>query len=143
MAEGETPPVLVASPQDDVREVLARVVETGGLDAVRLDADDDVVEAVVNSRAGAVICDLGGANLTVLRALRERPEEAAASVRVIVIGTGPAGGRLAWQAGADGYLLRPFHARDLQAALAEAFALDDDGRAARRSPGVPSPTASA
>jgi DNA-binding NtrC family response regulator len=124
--------VLVAHPDAQVREVLARVVELTGRTATRLDPDTDVAEAVVASGAIAVVLDLGSANLGALQAIRARPEPAATSTCVLVIGTGPAGGRLAWQAGADGFLVRPFHSRDLQTALIDALARDDAARLASR-----------
>ncbi len=132
--------VVVACGDDDGREVLARVAEAAGLRAVRLDAELDVAEAVVAGGADAVVLDLGAANLEVLARLRARPDDAAQAARVVVVGTGPAGGRLAWQAGADAFLARPFHARDLQAALHDALAVrDGDDRLARRSAGAATP----
>lgn len=124
--------VLVASTDPDAREVMARVLESASLDAVRLPAAESVPDAVVSSRPAGLLLDLGAVNLETLRAVRERDEPAAARVRVVVIGTGPAGGRLAWQAGADGYLVRPFHADDLVASLRDALALDEAARVTRR-----------
>jgi len=133
--DGGAPTVLVAQSDPQVREVLARVIEAAGLSAVRLEPSADVAGAVGNSGAAGLVLDLGAGNLAALQAVRSGSEPAATDVRVVVIGTGPSGGRLAWQAGADGFLARPFHARDLQAALTDALDLDDDGRAARRSVG--------
>ena len=132
MADGSTASILVANPDEAVREVVARVVETVGLDAVRLAADADVAEAVVHSGADGAVLDLGAASLAALQALRARPEPAGTAARVVVIGTGPANGRLAWQAGADGFLVRPFHARDLQAALTDALGRPEAERASHR-----------
>lgn len=131
--------VLVANPDEQVREVIARVVEAAGLEAVRLEPGADVVEAVVVSRADGLVLDLGAGNLAALESLRGRSEDAAAAACVVVIGTGPAGGRLAWRSGADGFLARPFHARDLQAALTEALSVDAEGRVARRLAAVEAP----
>ena len=128
--------IMVACVDPDIREVLARVVETANLEAVRLEPETDVAEAVVTARSAGLVLDLGAGNQAALRTLRERSEDAAQQARVIVIGTGPAGGRLAWQGGADGYLVRPFHARELQQALTETLALDDAGREARRQAGT-------
>ncbi|QXC59920.1 hypothetical protein KSP35_16275 [Aquihabitans sp. G128] len=131
MGDGSTT-ILVANPDEAVREVVARVVETVGLDAVRLAPDADLADAVVHSGATGAVLDLGPDNLAALEALRARTEPGATGARVVVIGTGPANGRLAWQAGADGFLVRPFHARELQAALTEALARPDADRAAHR-----------
>ncbi|HEX2578001.1 MAG TPA: hypothetical protein VHK88_16760 [Aquihabitans sp.] len=136
MGDAGSQPILVANPDEQVREVVARVVEAGGHEVVRLEPAADVTAAVVSSSAAGLVLDLGAANLAALQALRAEGSAAATDVRVVVIGTGPAGGRLAWQAGADGFLVRPFHARDLQAAVAEALAADDGARQARRTAGA-------
>lgn len=117
--------VYVACPDDTVREVLARVVEAGGHTATRGDGD---AAAITASGAQAVVLDLGPATQDVLGALRAAGDEQ----RVVVIGTGPAGARLAWQAGADGYLVRPFDAEQLQAAIDAALTADGAARAAAR-----------
>lgn len=124
--------VLVASTDADACEVMARVVETASFDAIRLPPASSVTDAVVNSRPAGLLLDLGATNLETLRAVRDRSEAAAAQVRIVVIGTGPAGGRLAWQAGADGYLVRPFHAADLVAAFRDALARDEPARVSHR-----------
>lgn len=133
MGDGGAATVLVAQPDPQVREVVARVVEAAGMAAVRLDSTADVAGAAATSGASAVVLDLGSGNLTALQAMRADDGPTGAEVAVVVIGTGPAGGRLAWQAGADAFLVRPFHARDLQGALTDVLALDDASRVARRS----------
>ena len=120
--------VLVANPDEQVRELVARVVEDGGHEAVRLDPEADVATAVTASAAAAVVLDLGAGNLDALNAVRT----VSAETRVIVLDTGPAGGRLAWNAGADGFLVRPFHARELQAQVTDALERDEVARAALR-----------
>jgi CheY-like chemotaxis protein len=154
--------VVVANPDEDAREVVARVVEAGGLTAVRVASAAEVPDAVAAAGGGAgatgvigVILDLGPANLQALEALRagdgrtddgrkddgagdgrtddgRKDDGAGDGPRVVVLGTGPANGRLALRAGADGYLVRPFHARDLRATLADALARPDAERATWR-----------
>jgi DNA-binding response OmpR family regulator len=123
---------LVASTDEPVCEILARVVETAGFEAVRLDVGIDVVDAMVVAGAHGLLLDLGSHNQATLEALRARPESGPADAKVIVIGTGPAGGRLAWGAGADGFLVRPFPATELEATLREIVGLDPEQRQARR-----------
>ncbi|MBX3286708.1 MAG: hypothetical protein R2746_18220 [Acidimicrobiales bacterium] len=129
---GSRPPVLIASPDESVREVLARLVETAGHEAVRLDPTVDVPDAVVATSAGGLVLDLGAANQSVLEAVRARTEATAANVRIVVIGSGPAGGRLALNAGADGFLVRPFPAADLQGAIDDALGRSEVARHAWR-----------
>ena len=125
---GSEPPILIASPDEQVREVLARLVEASGLETVRLDPAVDIPDAVVATIAAGLVLDMGASNQSVLEAIRRRTETTAANVRVIVIGSGPAGGRLALQAGADGFLVRPFRATDLQAAVTDALGRSEAGR---------------
>lgn len=124
--------VVVANPDEAAREVIARVVEAGGLDAVRLDPGTDPADAVLASRADALVLDLGAANLDAVVALRQRTEPAATAVRILVLGAGPATGRLALQSGADAFLSRPFHADDLHLALNDALARPEPERSAWR-----------
>lgn len=124
--------VVVANPDEAAREVIARVVETGGFDAVRLEPGSDPVDAVLASRADAVVLDLGADNLDIIIGLRQRTEAAAAAARVVVLGAGPATGRRALQSGADAYLQRPFHADELRAALTDALARPEPERSAWR-----------
>lgn len=109
--------VVVANADDDAREVVARVVEGAGFEAARVATAGDVTSS--SGSATAVVLDLGTEGLEVLRSLRTSD---GTEVPVVVVGTGPAGGRLALQAGADGFLVRPFHARELQTALTDAVA---------------------
>ncbi len=129
MSTAATGTVVVANADDDAREVVARVVEGAGFDVVRVSSGGEVPAAA--GSAVAVVADLGADGLDVVRTLRSAGG-AAGEVPVLVVGTGPAGGRLALQAGADGFLVRPFHARDLQAAVRDAVARPDAERAAWR-----------
>ncbi len=124
--------VVVANPDESAREVIARVVESGGSDAVRLDPATSPADAVVASQADAAVLDLGADTLDAVAALRQRTEPVAATVRVVVLGAGPATGRLALQAGADAYLQRPFHADELRTAIADALARPEAERSAWR-----------
>ena len=132
MVAGSRSTVLVANTDAAVCEVLARIVEAAGHEAVRVAELDKVAAAVVTAAADALVLDLGPDSLGVLTELRSRAEPLADAVRVAVLGTGPANARLAWQAGADVVLVRPFAAADLQAELAAALARGDVDRWALR-----------
>lgn len=136
MADDAARTILVASQDEAVCEILARVVETAGFEAVRLEVGVDVVDVVVVSAAHGLVLDLGAHNQPTLEALRGRSEPAATEAVAIVIGTGPAGGRLAWAAGADGFLVRPFAATELQTTLREVTGLDLEARRSRRTAGA-------
>ena len=114
--------VVVASADPTVCEVLARVVEAGGYEAVRVTDPTQVVGGVLSAPALALVLDLESANVDQLRALRGGDHPRSTSSRAVVIVSGPANALLAWQADADAVLTRPFRSDDLQAALTEVLA---------------------
>ena len=125
--------VVVANTDETVCEVLARVVEAGGHEAVRVtDAGLRSAARCQSAPADALVLDLGAGNVEQLRALRAGDHPRATESRAIVISTGPANALLAWQAGADAVLTRPFPAEELQAALTEVLGRSTADREATR-----------
>lgn len=124
--------VVVANADQTVCEVLGRVVEAAGHEAVRVTDPAQVTAAVLSAPAEALVLDLGAANVDHLRALRGGDHPRSTSSRAVVIASGPANALLAWQADADAVLTRPFPAEALQAAVAEVIARDPQARAATR-----------
>ncbi|WP_426570837.1 hypothetical protein [Aquihabitans sp. McL0605] len=124
--------VVVANADETVCEVLARVIEAGGHESVRVTDATQVSSAVNSASADAVLLDLGAANVDQLRNLRSEGHPRGSDARAVVISTGPANSLLAWQAGADAVLTRPFKAEELQATLADVLGRTNDARAAIR-----------
>lgn len=124
--------VVVANPDETVCEVLARIVERGGHEAIRVTEAEQVSGAVLSAGADAVVLDLGAPNVDQLRALRSGGSQRGEEVRAVVITTGPATALLAWQVDADAVLTRPFAADALEEVLAAALARSDDDRRALR-----------
>jgi DNA-binding response OmpR family regulator len=124
--------VVVAADDATVGEVLARIIEAAGHEVVRLAAPSGLAEAIASASADGVLLDLGSTTADQLRSLRTGGTERAGSVRAVAICTGPASALLAWQAGADAVLTRPFAAEELRDAMHEVLAAGDDGRQARR-----------
>jgi DNA-binding response OmpR family regulator len=131
-AGGGRATVVVASTDDTVCEVLSRVVEAGGHEAVRVTDPTQVVGGVLSAPAEALVLDLGAGNVDQLRSLRGGDHPRSTSSRAVVIVSGPANALLAWQADADAVLTRPFRAEELQAAVAEAIARAPQDRAPLR-----------
>ena len=131
-ADGSRATVLVANTDAAVCEVVARIVEAAGHEAVRLTEADQIASAVVTAAADAVVLDLGAESLAVLTELRSHHEPVVKAVRVVVLGTGPANARLAWQADADAVLVRPFAATGLQAELASSLERNEAERRSLR-----------
>lgn len=125
--------VVVASAEATVCEVLARVVEAAGHEAVRVTDAGQVSSAVLSAPADAVVLDLGPDNAEQLTALRTGGAQRGIDVRAVVLGSGPANARVAWQEGADAVLTRPFPADLLVQELHDALARSDDARRTVRS----------
>ena len=124
--------VVVACADPTVCEVLGRVVETGGYEAVRVTDDTQVTGAVLSAPAAALVLDLEAANVSQLRALRGGDHPRSTSSRAVVIVSGPANALLAWQADADAVLTRPFRSEELPAAIADALARPPQDRTPAR-----------
>lgn len=134
MTDGSTgrATVVVANPDPTVCEVLARVVEGAGHEAVRVTDPLQITPGVLSAPADALVLDLGPGNVAQLRSLRGGDHPRATQCRVVVISTGPASSLLEWQADADAVITRPFRAEELQAALGEAIARLPQDRTATR-----------
>lgn len=124
--------IVVANADPTVCEVLARVVEAAGYEAVRVTDPAQVVSGVLSAPAVALVLDLGAGNVDQLRALRGGDHPRSTSTRAVVLVEGPANALLAWQADADAVLTRPFAAEALQDALAEVLSREPADRAATR-----------
>lgn len=126
--------VLVVNDDPDVLEVVARAIESAGHGVSRCPDHDAAVGAVTVSSPDLVVIDLPGSGTGVglLESIRTRPEAVVRDTRVLVIGAGPANAAAAWHAGADGFLVRPFHARELAAQIGDIVARPDAARAMHR-----------
>ncbi len=78
------------------------------------------------------VLDLDASAPAVIDTIRAQTAAAVADLRVIVLADGPAVGRRAWAAGADGFLDRPFHHDRLVATLRDVQARPDAAREAVR-----------
>ena len=132
MADAGASTVVVANPDADVCEVLARIIEADGHRAERVTAIEAVTGAVVSAGADVLLLDCGAANLDLLKELRHHDEPLASAVRVIVVGNGPASARLAWQADADAVLNRPFQSTQVGATVRASTERPDAERAGFR-----------
>lgn len=129
---GPSASVVVHSNAADVCEVLARLVEAAGHRALRVTAPSEVTEVVGREGPDAVLLDAGPANLGMVRALRSGAEPSGDELRIVSVEVGPASARLAWNAGVDAVLTRPFPATDVAASLAAVLTRGDGERSAER-----------
>ncbi|MBX3313883.1 MAG: hypothetical protein KF906_06150 [Actinobacteria bacterium] len=120
--------VAVAAGDDTGRDLLLRIVERAGHEPVPITVSADDLGAVASSVPGLALLDLDGEAPAVVAALRGHPDPIVASCRVVVLADGPAVGLRAWQAGADGFLARPFHHDRLIATLRDVLDRPEAGR---------------
>lgn len=107
--------VLVAQPDPDCCELLARVAEAAGHRAVRLaDAEPPaIVDAAVHELALVVVVDTVATSLDDLAAITDAFATRGYPAAVVALVDGPASAERATVAGARRVLCRPFHERDL------------------------------
>lgn len=119
MTEPGAAVVLVALADPDARELIARVVEGARHRAVRLDdgAPRAVVDTAVHELALVVVVDTRSTGIDDIEAITGAFATRGYPATVVVLVDGPATEHRALTAGARHVLCRPFHQRDLLAAL--------------------------
>lgn len=120
--------VAVASSDETGRALLVRIVDRAGHDPVAIAISPDDLGDVTSSVPAVALLDLDGDAPDVVVALRNHRDPLVASCRVVVLADGPAVGLRAWQAGADGFLARPFHHDRLIATLRDVLDRPEAGR---------------
>lgn len=124
-------PVLVVGDDADVVELIARILESAGWPATRTLSHDDAVQElrVASSKLdnstpyAAIVCDFtsGGSSSSLKLLDLIRHDDALEDTAVIILTSTLSNRSYAWQSGADGFLVRPFHADELISAVAEAL----------------------
>ena len=125
------PRVLVVNDEPDACELLNRILLAAGYQVAR--AHDTLqMTAALTDRPHAVILDVSaggiGGNLKLLDTIRGQQDPALAATRVVLCATNASNAMFSWQAGIDAFVLRPFHADELLAELAQVLARGDDDR---------------
>ena len=128
-----TSTVLVVHDDPDGCELLVRILSAVGHQVSRaadfLSMSDQLQDPPV---PGCIVLDVAtggiGGNLKLLDAIRNHRNPDVAGTRVVLVATSDASAMFSWQAGIDGFLLRPFHADDLITTVGEALALSEDDR---------------
>jgi len=127
-----TATVAIAAGDEAARELLLRIVERAGLAAAPLGVSTTDLTALAAAGADLAVLDLDADAPAVVEAVRSHRDAAVAGLRLVVLADGAAVGRRAWQAGADGFLARPFHHDRLVATLRDVLDRPDSARAAVR-----------
>ena len=124
---------LVVVDEDGPRELISRLADRAGHAPTAVDSQASAVEAVERVPPRVVVTLMeGDRGLQVVDNLRtdERPERA--ELPVLVLSDDPDLERKAWEAGADGFLARPFHADEFDRELREILDRTPEDRVAHR-----------
>jgi len=124
--------VLVTCDDRVAAELLARIVRAEGHIVGLADSGGDTVQGLLAHPVHAVVLDLrvagAGGNLVVLDQVRSHHDPAVSGARVLLCAGKGANRLFAWESGIDAYLRRPFHARDLVAAVTAMVERPEDDR---------------
>jgi len=126
--------VAVVNDDDDARELVARIIERDGHTVHRIESAAAALSLLSAGGVNVAVFDLVSAGPAANRNLLSEVRDSmpGAPVRAVLVGRSAGAGLLAWQGGADGFLVRPFHARDLVQAIDEALARPDADREGHR-----------
>lgn len=128
--------VLVAGDQADSNELLRRILAAAGYRTVTAETVDLALTRCSEHLPRAVVVDLSqrgiGSSLQLLDGIRSSDDSRVSNTRVIVVARSPANRNFTFQSGGDGFLLRPFHANDLTAMVAEVLAVEPEMRSEHR-----------
>lgn len=124
-------PVLVVGDETDVVELIARILESGGWPATRTFSHDEAVENLLEASSNlssaepfaAVVCDFtsGGSSSSLKLLDLIRHDDALENTAVVILTSTLSNRSYAWQSGADGFLVRPFHGNELIDAVGTAI----------------------
>lgn len=128
--------ILVVNEDDGACELLCRLLTKAGNAAARAHSADEALTAVNSTRPDLVVLDLAtggiGQNLRLLDTIRSSIDPRVASVRVVLVAPQTSNRLFSWQAEIDAFVVRPFHANELLAQVAEVMSRPDSERARHR-----------
>jgi DNA-binding response OmpR family regulator len=128
--------VLVVNDDADACELIARIVESAGWAADRVHSSDDAVDALVGAQPSfkAVLIDFSsggtGMGINLLDVIRRTA--GITDVPVVLLTRTTTNRVFAWESGADGFLVRPFHSDDVINELMAVFSRSPEEREAYR-----------
>jgi DNA-binding response OmpR family regulator len=111
--------VLLVCDDPDAGELLNRLMAADGHDVQRVETAEGAVRHLLATPRRATVLSLSGptANRQLLEKIRSHPNPPVSEVAVVLLADDVAAGPAAWDAGADGFLARPFHAEQLSSEL--------------------------
>ena len=128
--------VLVVNDDEGAIELLIRLLERAGYQVAPATHYEESLVQLTEFRPDCVVLDLAtggiGQNLKLLDAIRSHADDKVSTARVVLVAHHSSNRLFSWQAGIDGFLLRPFHADELTAILNDVLSRPDEERARHR-----------
>ncbi|HUW04568.1 MAG TPA: response regulator [Acidimicrobiales bacterium] len=118
--------VVVVNDDTDAGKLLQNVLEHEGYPVEGADTHEAALSAATKGLPRAMILDLThggiGSNLKLLESIRHHDDERVATTRILLIARQASNRMFSFQSGADGFLVRPFHANELLDQLGKVLA---------------------
>ena len=128
--------LLVVNDDENACELLCRLLVGAGHRVHRAHNGDQALAQLNVGKVDCVVLDLStggiGANLKLLDTIRSAMQQEIAAVRVVLVAQQTSNRMFSWQAGIDAFLVRPFHANELLAQVADVLSRPDNERARHR-----------
>ena len=122
--------VLLAGDVADANELLSRFLTSRGYRVTIADSVESGVAAAVDEHPRVAVIDLSsrgiGSSLKLLESIRSHDDEVVQRIRVVIVARSRANRTFSFQAGADGFLLRPYHADELVELIEMVLAVPGD-----------------
>ena len=128
--------VLVVNDDEAACELLCRLLVGAGHRVQRAHTAEQASGQLSFGGIDCVVLDLTtggiGANLKLLDVIRSSISHAVSGVRVVLIAQQTSNRMFSWEAGIDGFLVRPFHANELLDQVSEVLSRPDHERTRHR-----------
>jgi DNA-binding response OmpR family regulator len=128
--------ILVVNDDQGACELLSRLLVIAGHEVQRAHNSEQALGQLAVGRVDCVVLDLAtggiGQNLKLLDTIRSSMTANVAKVRVVLVAQQTSNRMFSWQAGIDAFVVRPFHANELLAQIAEVLSRPDTERARHR-----------
>jgi len=119
--------LLVVNDDTDASELLSRLLAREGYRVATSNSIDGTLTKMLELLPRGVVLDLTqggvGSNLKLLENIRHHSDERVSTARVILVARQAANRVFSFQSGADAFLVRPFHAKDLLEAVEKVLAM--------------------
>ncbi len=130
------PSVLIVNDEDGARELLVRFLGQAGFYTDGATGDSTAMFQMSQHLPRCVVLDMQaggvGSSLKILDQIRTHPDRRISTSRVVLCAPSPKNRSFSFQSGADGFVVRPFHVRDLVAQITDVIDRPQEERARHR-----------